>query len=267
MLEALQKNGITVEVRYNGKTLEPAEDGYLGEMTEGKFRLKCFAQRRDGLMPICFLVDGQKNVAMAGDHSRDPNVRLFAKKVPVEKLDSGVFTTKSSTNNSRLVIFGAAGRFEVWEIAIVSQDGFFFLTEQMTYVSQFFRGEDDRVLCPEFEEKWPQLIEMLRPVMEKQELSPISTYVPSPAPKAEGLQKQQGKVLWWSSALQMGLLVLDEKGTVARVHWKNLPPSMNGSLRKLEAGQLVSFQKLLPISKSGTRDSTILLEAREVIPI
>lgn len=265
MSEALQKRGITVEASLKGNTLKPKKDGYLGEITGGKLQLRCSIQKQNP-MPICFLVNGSKNVLPIKDRSSNQIVSFFIRKVPVEQIDNGVFTTKYPNNNLRLAVFGTTGKFEIWEVAIVSQDGFFFLTEQMPYSSQFFRGENNQILCPDFDEKWPQLIEMLKPVMEKQELLPISEYITSPTLKTEGLRQRQGKVIWWSLVLQMGLIVLDTKGTVARVHWKNLKPCMNRGLRKLTAGQVVSFQRLLPIP-TGARKSNLLLEAREVIPI
>lgn len=263
---SLGEKGITVRVLSEGEELKAGEDGCLGEeLTD--LRLECFIQGRKSLMPICFSVDGQKNITLMKNHSLDPVVSLFAQKVPVTLTDSGVLTTKYSTNNLRVATFGQGqtGRFEIWEIAIVSQDGLFFLTKQRSYESQFFRGKDGQILCPDFE-KWPQLVEKLEPIMRDKKLLPISQYSPSPIP-AEDLPQKQGRVIWWNLALQMGAIVLDKKGIAARVHWKHLLPNIDGSLRALKAGQLVSFQKLLPITNNGTRKTEFALEAQGVTPL
>jgi len=246
--------GIVLEVWFKEKKLEPGEDGYLGEFSKGNFQLKYILPEKDSKI-VVFTVDGKKNILP---------MKATIKTVPISQDGNGVFTTQYTNNNIRLAVFGQKGRFEIWEIAIVSQGGVFFLTEQRTYESQWFRGQNGEYVCPDFE-KWPQLIELLKPIMEKEELPPVAEYSP-PLPKTNGLLKGQGQVVWYNLVMQMGCIRLDDKGTVARVHWKSLPPNMNGGPRKLEAGQLVSYRKLLPVPQT-TRATSFSMEVREVTPL
>jgi len=258
---------ITVEVLSRGKVLSVEKDGFLGEnLTD--LQLRCFVPKQKILTPICFSVNGVKDVFPMKDHSRNPGTSLFMKKIPVDRVYGGILTTKYSTNNLRLAVLGRQGKLTIWEIAIVSQDGLFFLTQQMVYQEVQFFKNGRGLSCPYFEEerrKWPQLVKMLKPIMEDKKLLPISAYNPPSPLQIEGLEKNQGIVDWWGLALQMGVIIIDKEGTAARVHWKNLPPNINGGLRKLEAGQLVSYQVLAPLT--GAKSIQFQFEVRYVTPL
>ena len=254
---------ITIEVWHNQKRLVSEEDGYLGENFKGKFELKCFVPKF--LSVIAFCVDGKKNISVMKDYSYDPNLALYQLKIPIRKLDRGITTTFYPFNNFRMVKFLERGKFEIWEVAIVSQDGLFFLTTEMTYEAKCYRGESGEVVCPRFEweTKWPQLMKIIKPIFEGMELLPISEYVAPSPQKVFGLSKNQGKVVWWSLSQGMGAIVLDEKGTMARVHWKGIKSLRR--LRFLIPGEIVQFEKLnLPL---GKRKTGFLLEAKDVFPV
>jgi len=260
LLKDLGKRGINLKVWFEGKEVNPEEDGYLGEYSQysqGSFQLSCqLSCQTESRQTVCFTVDGKKNITPMKNHEAPGS--LFRKKVPIERAANGVFTTKYPNNNFRILVLETGGNFEIWEVAVVSQDGMFFLTEQLTYQSRLFQG-DNGILCPELE-KWPQFLEFITPLVENQSL--LSKHqTPPPAAAAKNLPRGQGIVLWWNLAMQMGAIGLDEKGTVARVHWKGIKSKL-GNLRKLEAGQLVKFEKLLPVTSS--RNTSFKLEAREV---
>ena len=248
----LEKIGIELEVWFEREKILPDGNGYLGEFGKGNFYLEYTLPEKEP-RPICFIVDGKKNIIPF-----NKNVKV----IPVTMVDGGTFTTKYDSNNVRFAVIEQTGKCKVWEIAIVSQDSVFFLTEQMVYERHWFREENGEAVCPDFE-NWPQIVEFLRPIMEQEELPSISEYQPPPETKTNGLLKSQGKVVWWNLALQLGLISLDGKGTVARVHWKSLPPDMHGGLRKLEPGQVVSFQELREIP-STARTITVSLEAKKI---
>lgn len=259
----LKEKGITIEVLAGKNKLISEKDGYLGENL-ADLQLKCWTEKKLSSNPLCFSVDGQNHIALMHDRSSDPAFNLYLKKIPVDSV-AGILTTKPSTNNIRLAVPGRQGKFEIWEIAIVSQDGLFFLTKQMPYRAQFFK-DGEKVSCPFFENpphEWPQLVEVLKPLVQDKKLLPISMFSPPPAPITTDLQEKQAVVEWWSLRLQRGAVVL-QGGTRARVHWKSLPINMNGGLRKLTAGQLVSFQKLPPVTN---KESGFNLEIREVTPL
>ena len=220
-------------------------------------------------MPVYFNVDGKKNIALMKKRWEDDGFSIFSKKISVIKTDFNTLITRYPENNFRILIPEIKGRFETWEIAIVSQDGLFFLTTQMTYEAKCFREEDGKVICPKFEweTKWPQLMKIVKPIFEGAELPPISEYVAPSPPKAEGLPKNHGKVAWWNLAQGLGVIVLNEKGTLARVYWKGIQPDPQGRLRALLPNQIVSYRKLdIPFQAQG-RSTGFLLEAKEVMPL
>lgn len=271
----LKKNGIEVEVWFEEERLIPEEDGYLGEELRFKremvkkvayFELKCFVEKRENLMPKCISVDGNKNVVLMKDRSKDSSVALFSIKILVKRDDYGILTTEYPLNNLRVLIFGKEGKFEVWEIAVIAQDGLFFLTEQITYEAQCFLNEAGEIVCPRLE-KWPQLIELLKSLVKEEEILSVSEYSSSPIPKAEGLPPKQAKVVWWNFAQGLGAIVIDKKGTQARVHWRDLVIDQKGKLRALSPDQVVSYQKLVLPRQSKGRTTGFLMEAIGVTPI
>ena len=273
MSDELAKKGIKLEVIFGGKELIPEDDGYLDKENEriglGQFELRCLIQKREGLMPFCFTVDGKKNVLPMKDRSKDNSLSVFTKKISVLETDFRVYTTRYPENNLRILIPETSGEFELWEIAIVSQDGLFFLTTQMAYEAKCFRGKSGEVICPRFEweTKWPQLMEIVKPIFGEMELSPISEYIAPSPPKAEGLPKNQGRVVWWNLSQGLGMIVLDEKGTMARVYWIGILPNLKGRFRALHPGQIVSYQKLDIPSQALGKSTGFLLEAKEVRPV
>jgi cold shock CspA family protein len=272
MLDELRKRGIRFEVIFNGEELRPEEDGYLGreKIGLGQFEFRCLIQKREELMPFCFNVDGKKNINLMKDRSEDNSIVIFSKKIPIIRNNFNILITRYPENNLRILIPEKDGKFEIWEAAIVSQDGLFFLTTQMTYEAKCFKGEGGEVICPRFERetKWPQLMEIVKPIFEGVELSPISEYIaPSPL-KAEGLAKNQGRVVWWSLSQGLGAILLDKEGILARVHWRGIQPNPKGGrLRALKSGQRVSYQKAVFLTPTGAKPTSFPLEVKGVTPL
>ena len=259
--------GITVKVFSGNRKLNPGKDGYLGENLTN-LQLKCRIKKKASPNPVCFLVDERKNIIVARNRDTDPNFNLYIKPVPVKRFVGSILTTKPLTNNLRLAIPDWGGKFQLWEIAIVSQDGLFFLTEQMTYQAQFFKNEDGEIGCPYFErppKEWPQLVEKLKPFMQNKKLLPISKYITPPPINTEGLEKGQAIIEWWNLRLQMGIAKLTRDVSL-KVYWRNLTPT-NGSLRKLTAGQRVSCNRLPPVADIRPKKSGFSPEIFEVTPL
>ena len=84
MSDELAKKGIKLEVIFGGKELIPEDDGYLDKENEriglGQFELRCLIQKREGLMPFCFTVDGKKNVLPMKDRSKDNSLSVLDRK-------------------------------------------------------------------------------------------------------------------------------------------------------------------------------------------
>lgn len=267
----LEKKGVKLKVIFGEQEIIPEEDGCLGEGGKrfglGQFELQCLIQKREKLMPFCFNVDGKKNVVLMKERLEDQDFSIFSKRISVFKTDFNILVTRYPENNLRVLIPESGGRLEIWEVAIVSQDGLFFLTTQMTYEAKCYRGENGEIICPRFEweTKWPQLMEIVKPIFGGAELSSISEYI-SPSPmKADGFPKNHGKVLWWNCAQGLGAIVLDTKGTLARVYWRDIISEKR--FKALEPGQIVSYQKLdIPPQIQG-KPTGFLLQAKEVRPL
>ena len=270
MSDELERKGVKLklEVILGRERLIPEEDGYLisqERIGSEQFGLRCSIPKREKLMPLCFSVDGKKNITLMKLRSEDECFSVFSKKISITKTNFNILITRYPENNLRILFPEEKGRFEIWEVAIVSQDGLFFLTTQMAYEAKCFKEKDGKVICPRFEweTKWPQLIEIIKSIFEREELPPISEYVAPSLSKAEGLQKNQGVVVWWNLAQGMGAIVLDEKGTLARVHWKGILPDPKRRLKSLLPGQIISYRKL-----DQARGRTgFLLEAKKVSPL
>ena len=129
----LESKGVKVEVWFEGEKLSPDADGYLGgdlqfQKEKGRayyFSLKCYVPIPEKIYGM--MVDGKKNVVLMKNHSRDPSVALFSMKIPAKDENYGVLATEYPQNSMRLLILKGKGQFEIWEIAVASQDGLFFL--------------------------------------------------------------------------------------------------------------------------------------------
>lgn len=270
----LDEKGIKVEVYFEEERIIPEEDGYLGEELRFKkggpnqvsyFRLDCYVPKEKGIYGIN--VDGKKNVVLMKDRSRDPQVSLFSITIQLKGESYGILTTEYPQNNLRLLALKERGWFEIWEVATVSRDGLFFLTEQLTYEAQCFLDESGEIVCPHPQiKKWPQMIGILKPLVKKEELGPVAEYLPSPIPRFKGMPFKQGKVVWWNLAQGLGAIVIDEKGTQAKVHWKGLVLNHSGRLRALSPDQIVSYQRLVLPRQAKGRITGFLFEAVGVKP-
>jgi len=266
--DELEKRGIKLEVILGKERLILEEDGYLlsqERIGSEQFGLRCSIPKREKLMPLCFNVDGNKNITLMKLRSEDERFSVFSKKISITKTDFNILTTRYPENNLRILFPEEKGRFEIWEVAIVSQDGLFFLTEQKTYEAQCFREDNGKMICPRFETKtqWPQLMTVVKPILEKEELPPTPKNTPPSPTKAMGFSKNHGKVVWWNLAQGWGEIVLDAKGTTAKVHWKGILPNPKRRLKSLLPGQIISYRKL-----DQARGRTgFLLEAKKVSPL
>lgn len=154
--------GVEIRVLYNDEPLEidPA-DGYIGELCSGKVRLMLAVHNVDILG---FDVDGQKNVVIKKNRSRDNSLRRYRADVNILKDGEGVPYTPYRENNIRLLRLSGKGNLQTWEVAVVSQRGKFFVTVQVIYNVTFYRSEE-KAVCPQFD-RWPQMVELVNKLLE-----------------------------------------------------------------------------------------------------
>lgn len=136
------------------------------------------------------------------------------------------------------------GKVTVWKIAVISQDGLFFVTAQKAYEVQAYKGKGDAIVFPRFATHGG-LSEILAGKLVTselgQDLPPKGEFVQEGAillPAAYG--PREGIVDRWYDARNMGAIIT-ARGP-ARVHWRDVP--MRPRRRFLVPGEIVSFTSL-----------------------
>jgi hypothetical protein len=232
---------VDIILSYNEKDLIIGDEGYVGMLQSGTAVLQVVAPENFA----AFHVDGQKNIHLKKYYEEKDERRRFEMKVRIEKDQHGVPCTKyKNNNNMRLLEFGEDHQFTFWEIALISQNGNFFLTVQPVYEEACFT-DGKRVVCPYFEDpdhEWPQLVEILRTVFQEvaKTLPPVEEYVPDEPIDPATLADNTGDVLWWSFSQNYGI-IMTPKG-VANAHWTEAP--VHQKLRYLEKGEKVQYKDL-----------------------
>ncbi len=208
-------------------------------------------------------VDGQKNVTPAENLSREHRQSVYRLKMVVKPGSRRSTYVKYPENNIRMLQFNGDGSFQLWEVAVVAQNGNYFITSQVTWEGQCYY-EDGRVTCPIFDE-WSQMCSVLEDFVSKfpgmkAALPRRRISSPKTDPNTEGLQTGYGRVLWYT--LSMGLGAIQTKDGVVRVHFSVI--RSNSRLAALHAGQIVRITGTKPVTSS--RSTSFASEATEVIP-
>lgn len=212
----------------------------------------------EGAVIVPFVVDGKKNVntlkPMKAEEDEDivweRKISVFYSPPRVLTLDrtvggnEGLSYTRYPDNHVKVARIARDGKIEVWEIAVISQGGDFFVTIQRLYEAQAFGGKDSPLKIPTFDIKWPQLAALLRTIVTTLNLSLETKPVQEEVEKdlAEGLQEGQARVVWFNSANGVGSVVLQD-GSQARVHWSQISKRELGR-RYLIAGENVAYKEL-----------------------
>jgi len=256
--------GVNLVLRYGGDEVKIEGGGHVGYLEAGQSALLeiLFSSDRE-IWPV--RVDGQKNIVPARNDSEMEDVVLCRTAINIKESQSGVAHTQYPDNHVRLLRRVDAGVVELWEVALVSQDGSFWVTAQKTYSIAVGLDENEEFYCPQFEERWPQLVSFLSELLAGEELPALANSAADAAADTSDLGPNKGTVLWWNSAQQMGVIAT-MKGN-ARVHWSQIV-AQNGSRRFLVAGQRVVFHHLRrPKTNPGSRPTGFKKEAIGVKPI
>ncbi|MDP3997970.1 MAG: hypothetical protein U1C49_02870 [Candidatus Andersenbacteria bacterium] len=230
MIEGIEGiDSVVFNVLRDGKELLIQEDGYLGRLEPGKITVRIEAEPPyivDG-----FVVDGSKNVIPKKNLAADPEAgKIYQFKVEVKQNDDGVCFTRFPANHMRLAkpyARSTLGWFDVdyfvriWEIAVISQAGEFFLTVQQTYEAEAFRDSRGAKVYPQFD-GWPQMNDWLVSLCpDNFFLPPINDYQPDEVEPLDRLAENEAVVDWFNFAQGLGCLKLSD-GRAARVHWCQL---------------------------------------------
>ncbi len=255
--------GVRIEVSLGGMPLAVVEeDGYVGKLTPGLAKIKVeFSPERS--VYGCVVgqrTSGKKEIStlrVRGDRTSPryvKGVRIGRKYVglpPAVEIPTALYP-----NSLRLVEEKPRGLFEVWEVALISQMGNFFLTVQKNFEMRACR-DGEQVVFPGFE-NWPHggeleaIQDFVLPLLagKFEELESLdSCQQPQADASANGLDQRTGQVLWWNYAQGLGA-ILTSKGP-ARVRWWNI--AKRPRLAFLEQGEKVRYIRLLrPVTRHYT---------------
>jgi len=234
--------GVSVSVSHNGQVLAIGDYGRLGILSHGKIRLDVWVQARYEDTHV-FTVDGGKNIAPKRNQALEwREERHYNLNIPIENASHGIPFARYPQNNLRVLVIEKNGWIQVWEIALISQFGNFFLTVQQTYRVRCYR-DGEKVVCPQL--KWPQMDSFVENLKEgdPKELTPLAEYQPEPKPTGNGLGPKEALVLWYNMAKQVGYIV-DKDGKQIRVHWTQI--ERPGPIVFLLKGEVVTYADLKP---------------------
>lgn len=246
-----------------GYVINAEPDGHLDETETAYFRLEI--EIPPGYEAIGFNVAKNRDVTIARDWRAKPQddedpalekpegTRIYRRTVPVVETSNEPYikTTKFRQNNLRILQNLGSGYFQQWRVSVVSQNEHFFLvTEKMYETFRCYRSGNS-VRCPAHQEKWGAFVTFLNFALRgsaQEALPPIRELAEDeekehPKAKPNGISQGQGRVVWYSQAEQMGMVMTKEGA--ARVHWTNIKPRSDSRLAHLKEGELVSYEKLI----------------------
>lgn len=217
------------------------------------------------------------SVQLKRDLAKDPVCGLlietggkgYQTKIPVVDSKDFITTTKYPMNYMTLVEVDVdkPGFVRIWEVALVSQKGLFFVTTQCTYEVQCYQ-DDGQLRCPFFEtvNLRPFFVSLFAELLSSKlsQLPPVSEYIPPADPPKPW--PDHGQVLWWNCAMGLGMIQTTEG--VARVHWSNVKDA--DGLVCFDKDDIVSYDELGKPFQTYERKTSIKLEAfgvRKVIKI
>ncbi len=258
--------GVSLEVYKERRQLKPENDGHLGQLwsgsavvlavidpnvspTTGIFRDGCdhYIQQKDWLNnPTTESQRKCHDLYLTGRTFADGS-QVYGIKMPL-RVDEGhsINTVHYPENMLMLAQYGRNGSGEltgeavIWKIALVSQDGEFFVTVQEAYDVQAYQNDKGKLCFPRFggHKQLERLLVANAP--EDLPCCPLSSFVPDQKPNLNGLQDGEGVVERWYDARNMGC-IMTARGA-ARVHWREAPPQPRR--RFLVEGERVQFADL-----------------------
>jgi len=241
--------GVMTTLKISGRSVEVPENGWVGELRcRRKVVLEINVRPDTPIFGINIwerkgkkIVSLRKNLAEVISPGWEG--KFYERWIPV-KFDNEETHTEYLTNHQDLIglVKESPGLFFVWEIALVSQKGSFFLTTQKVFGGRCYRDGDKMVAHPYFsndEHDWSQLLDFVGNLFKDQiqEFLPIEAHKPGPPLSGDDLKSRKGRVIWWNFAEGKGMIQI--KQGLARVDWPEVKPRNNFSY--LLPDELVSY--------------------------
>ncbi len=289
--------GVSITVKDEaGSIIIPGENGCLGELEPQKLTIIVTIDRASIYRGEFFALErqGAIHAILKKDYVQDPMTRKYKRVIEILHGDNGPYTAYPA-NHFKLLELYKGGKFKVWEIAVTMRgQGQFFLTTQAVWNEQAYR-DGSTVVLPAISD-WVSLRKVMfmtpeeRAAMEMQRkqknkksfvslvpadhenllqlrnLDPVSKYQPRPLTTANGLEKNQGRILWWNDAHGIGACITTSGP--ARIHRDNLVPREENFIT-FEKGEVVSFTQLVPpmIKKGEKTEFRFEAVGVEAVPI
>ena len=203
-------------------------------------------------------VRGHGALVLKKDKGEKPGERVFSKNVLIRRNDGLIPPFTRYPENHFRIIELCGNQLRHFEVALIAQNGRFFLVKQLTRSGELFR--DDEVVFPPLI-GWQEFTDLLTEIAKGRALkhtskAPMPTEPPAPA---NGLGNFQGRVLWWNLAQGFGAIQL-RNGDAARLHRNNLRRP-NSRLPYATPGELINFEKLSLPNQTTERSTQFRQEA------
>ncbi|KKR02976.1 MAG: hypothetical protein UT31_C0034G0004 [Parcubacteria group bacterium GW2011_GWF2_39_13b] len=231
---------------------------HLGKLDRGNVELRAIIRPSGrGATIRAFEGRGHGALVLKKDNGEKPGEHVFAKTVSIRRND-GINPpfTRYPENHFRIVEL-CGNQLRHFEVALIAQNGRFFVVKQLTRAGELFR--DEEVVFPPLV-GWEEFTDLLTEIAKGRALKHTSK-APMPAfpAPANGLGNFQGRVLWWNLAQQFGAIRL-RNGSAARIHRSHLTRP-NSRLAYAATGEIVEFEKLSLPNQTTDRSTEFRSEA------
>jgi len=186
--------------------------------------------------------DGEHRVTEKKNHSNVPGITVYRSVIPVKATtERGGRTVTVSpfcchpTNHIKVAELYKNGHVKMWEVAMVSENGNFFVTVQQTYDTWAYR-ENGKVTLPALN-RWLSMMKVLNKHLDPRRLKDIAEFTSTPEITADGLENNQGRIAFFNKAMGFGIVKTangDEK-----IHWTELD---FGHRSEFRPGEIVSIE-------------------------
>ena len=234
--------GVSVQIFRGYEPVDFDTNGYLGfNLFEAKESVRIRVETPTNIRGF-HVIGTDKEIHLKRDISETPEYCVFEWNVTIRRAGDGTLCTKYKLNNNmRLLVLRDDGMgIDVWTIALISQNGHFFITSQLSYEAPCFRDQEGNLSCPVFS-NWPDIMVLLDQLVENEIIS-LSGLPPLPEEESSEeisspVADNEGIVLWLDLAQGYGL-VQTAQGT-AIAHWSQV--EQRNGLAYLGKGERVRF--------------------------
>lgn len=248
-MEATVLPGVNIKAMLGMLYIKPQEEGFLGRLPGKQTGIEATLDPDCAFYPFT-VTDEEKNIRPLDGITLPDGKRRYVLKIPIVTNSQGIKYTRYAFNNMRLLNVlkknkGKKTRVAVWEIAIISQKGDFFLTCQKIYRGDLYR-DGENIFCPQLA-NWTSLMEWIGRLVKINKLPPIDELRDySPGENAWlDINPGQGVVEYFNLANGVGR-ILTHKGQIpVVVHWSQIIGNPGARLRCLKTGDRIQYSCLI----------------------